>query len=98
MVKVFLLNSHTNVWSYIGHTEFQLNQPNPKFVKSVPVQYFFEENQLLKFMVLDVDDEKKVKENMSIEEVKGANLIGYKVLQLGNIVSKPGSTLTAELE
>ena len=78
MIKVFLLDVRRNVWNFIGETEMLLNQPNPKFTTPIGLDYHFEEKQMLKFMVLDVDDMKAAKVTTA-DLVKGADFIGYKV-------------------
>ncbi|CAI5447175.1 unnamed protein product [Caenorhabditis angaria] len=47
-------------WIEKGRTEMIKNDLNPSFMKTIQIPYFFEENQLLRFELFDVDDEKNV--------------------------------------
>jgi Ca2+-dependent lipid-binding protein len=45
-------------WSEVGRTEIIWDNLNPKWSKSFQVRYFFEREQLYRFEVYDIDDEK----------------------------------------
>jgi hypothetical protein len=47
---------HGEKWDRVGETEVITDNLNPKFVKSVVINYCFEEKQLIKVKVFDVDD------------------------------------------
>jgi len=44
-----------NPWNEIDKTEVIQNNPNPRFIKPIVVEYHFEEWQPIKFLVLDID-------------------------------------------
>ena len=46
----------SNQWVLIGKTETINNSLNPDFVTSLPMDFFFEKIQKLKFVVFDSDD------------------------------------------
>jgi len=43
-------------WIEVGKTEVIMNNLNPEFAKPIEMDYFFEEEQQLKFTVYDIDD------------------------------------------
>uniref|UniRef100_A0A6B2L0E4 C2 domain-containing protein n=1 Tax=Arcella intermedia TaxID=1963864 RepID=A0A6B2L0E4_9EUKA len=70
-------------WTEIGKTEIVYDNLNPKFSKSIELDYFFEKVQPLKFVVLDVDDEKG--------KIQDQDMIGDVVTTLGNVVGSKGT-------
>eukprot|EP00050_Salpingoeca_kvevrii_P003994 m.239775 g.239775 ORF g.239775 m.239775 type:complete len:577 (+) comp10921_c0_seq11:2196-3926(+) len=79
MVVVYLRSFSTgNEFREIGRTEVAVNDHNPNFTTTVPVEYFFEESQELRFAAYDSD-------------VRGGRLdqhdfIGELIVTLGEIV------------
>ncbi|ORX76492.1 Copine-domain-containing protein [Anaeromyces robustus] len=55
-VTVYCRNSTKSQWLEIDKTEVIMNNLNPEFAKPIEVDYFFEEEQQLKFVVYDIDD------------------------------------------
>eukprot|EP01118_Nematostelium_gracile_P014353 TRINITY_DN556_c0_g1_i2.p1 TRINITY_DN556_c0_g1~~TRINITY_DN556_c0_g1_i2.p1 ORF type:complete len:528 (+),score=164.45 TRINITY_DN556_c0_g1_i2:60-1643(+) len=76
-------------WKRIGTTELLKNDPNPKFATPIPIQYFFEEIQRLKFYVLDIDSFDQIEATL-----KGNDQIGEVECTLGEIVGGRGSSKT----
>ena len=54
-VMVYLKGSKTQSYTFIGKTETIDNNANPDFTKFFTIDYFFEKEQCLKFVVNDVD-------------------------------------------
>ena len=52
-----MLINKSNIFFQIGRTERIKNNLNPNFTKKINIDYFFEEVQLLKFAVYDIDNE-----------------------------------------
>jgi len=55
-VVVYCRQSTKAQWLEIGKTEVIMNNLNPEFAKPVEIDYFFEEEQQLRFVVYDIDD------------------------------------------
>lgn len=47
-----------NQWNEIGRTEMIKNNHFPEFVTKINLKYHFEQNQVIKFYILDIDDSK----------------------------------------
>jgi hypothetical protein len=58
-VIIYQQNLKTGKWEISGRTEMVKDNLNPNFVKTLDVNFIFEIKQLLKFDVIDVDDEKE---------------------------------------
>eukprot|EP00027_Filamoeba_sp_ATCC50430_P000378 CAMPEP_0168556542 /NCGR_PEP_ID=MMETSP0413-20121227/8939_1 /TAXON_ID=136452 /ORGANISM="Filamoeba nolandi, Strain NC-AS-23-1" /LENGTH=553 /DNA_ID=CAMNT_0008587497 /DNA_START=38 /DNA_END=1699 /DNA_ORIENTATION=+ len=86
---VFLQPPRTTTWTEIGKTEQIQDNLNPKFAQSVVVDYYFEEVQNMKFVVVDVD-----KPGRGWQE---QDYIGALEITLGGIVGSRGSQVTKEL-
>lgn len=94
MVITYLQQESTNgPYLEVGRTELLKNDHNPKFAVTVPVKYFFEEVQRLRFVVLDVDDPKVQVSEYS----KGKDLIGYVECTMGDIMGSRGSTIERDI-
>ncbi|XP_047205661.1 copine-3-like isoform X1 [Girardinichthys multiradiatus] len=76
---VLRMNSSGPHWYEIGRTEKIQNSLNPKFSKSIVLDYYFEMVQKLRFELYDIDSE-----NCSPEE---ADFLGELECTLGQIVS-----------
>ena len=58
-IFVFLKSSRTNnIWTEVGRTETVNNSLAPTFTTPIALDYFFEELQYVRFMVMDVDSDK----------------------------------------
>mmetsp|Transcript_5817 Transcript_5817/g.8144 ORF Transcript_5817/g.8144 Transcript_5817/m.8144 type:complete len:557 (-) Transcript_5817:49-1719(-) len=88
-VYVFMQPPRTDTWIEAGKTEMINDNLNPKFAQSVVVDYYFEEVQNIKFVVVDVDHPSK--------GMKDQELIGEFVTTLGAVVGSRGSTVTKDL-
>jgi len=55
-VTVFCRHSIKAQWMEVGKTEVIMNNLNPEFAKPIEIDYFFEEEQQLRFVVYDIDD------------------------------------------
>jgi len=55
-VTVYCRHSTRAQWLEVGKTEIIMNNLNPEFAKPIEMDYFFEEEQQLKFVVHDIDD------------------------------------------
>jgi hypothetical protein len=71
-------------FSTLAKTEVIKNNLNPDFAK-VPLMYFFERPQKLKFVVLDINGK------------KAAEVIGWVETTMGQIMGSKGQTFTADL-
>ncbi|XP_030612091.1 copine-3-like isoform X2 [Archocentrus centrarchus] len=76
---VLFMNTSGNHWFEIGRTEKIENCLNPKFAKSLVLDYYFEMVQKLRFEVHDIDSE-----NCSLQE---SDFLGQLECTLGQIVS-----------
>merc|ERR1712154_506938 len=74
----------------IGRTETIQDSLNPDFVKKFIVDYFFEERQLLKFEIYDIDS--------SSQRLSDHDFLGCMECSLGEVVSAPGSCFNQKLE
>eukprot|EP00826_Nyctotherus_ovalis_P063438 TRINITY_DN9305_c0_g1_i3.p1 TRINITY_DN9305_c0_g1~~TRINITY_DN9305_c0_g1_i3.p1 ORF type:complete len:524 (+),score=144.09 TRINITY_DN9305_c0_g1_i3:541-2112(+) len=75
----------------IGKTEVITDNLNPVFVRSVTIDYFFEERQEIRFAVYDIDD---FNATASPEQ----NLLGHVDLYVHDIVTAPDSKLTRPIK
>jgi copine 1/2/3 len=76
-------------WVEVGRTEMVKDNLSPRFATAISIAYHFEEIQLLKFTVVDVDDPKG--------KLEDQDMIGELETQLGKIVGSRGSCLAAPL-
>uniref|UniRef100_A0A3B5AA16 C2 domain-containing protein n=1 Tax=Stegastes partitus TaxID=144197 RepID=A0A3B5AA16_9TELE len=76
---VLLMNTSGPHWCEIGRTEKIQNCLNPKFSKTLLLDYYFEMVQKLRFEVYDIDSE-----NCSLQD---ADFLGELECTLGQIVS-----------
>jgi len=79
------------VFKRIGNTEIITDNLNPIFVRSVIVDYFFEERQEMRISVYDIDD---FNEAASPEQ----NLIGYVDLHVHDVVTATDNKLTKPIK
>ncbi len=74
-----------------GQTEVITDNLNPIFVKSITVDYLFEEKQEIRIAVYDIDD---FKPEANIEQ----NLIGTVELFVHDIIRAPGGKLIRPIQ
>ncbi|XP_012938901.1 copine-8 [Aplysia californica] len=74
----------------IGRTETIKDNLNPDFVKKFIVDYFFEERQIIKFEVYDIDS--------TSSRLQDHDFLGRMECSLGELVSAPGSRFERRLE
>ena len=87
-VEVFE-KSRSGSWDKIGQTEVIWDNLNPDFIKNFTIDYYFEEQQYLRFDIFDAN----IREN---KEVKGEPL-GICECTLGEIVGAKGQQLIKSL-
>lgn len=68
-------------WDKIARTEMVKDNLNPKFAKTIVMDYYFEEVQMLKFVVYDVDSERH------IDDLSRHDLIGEAEFTLADVIS-----------
>ncbi|XP_068085435.1 copine-8-like [Anabrus simplex] len=85
MCVTYLKTYQLTEWQEISRTEVVSNNLNPDFVKKIHMTYRFEEQQLLKFVVYDIDSE-----NPRLDE---QDFLGSCECTLGQIVSNGKLTL-----
>ncbi|OMJ92778.1 hypothetical protein SteCoe_4412 [Stentor coeruleus] len=76
-------------WDKLGTTEVVQGSLNPAFVTSFSLDYFFEENQMIKFMVYGSED--------SENEATEYNLVGTCSCPIGQLVGTQGQTLALSI-
>eukprot|EP00484_Ammonia_sp_Unknown_P030953 CAMPEP_0197025690 /NCGR_PEP_ID=MMETSP1384-20130603/5939_1 /TAXON_ID=29189 /ORGANISM="Ammonia sp." /LENGTH=632 /DNA_ID=CAMNT_0042454251 /DNA_START=65 /DNA_END=1963 /DNA_ORIENTATION=+ len=88
-VVVYCRDSKSNNWTEIGRTEVQKDNEYPEFAKQFKLDYFFEEEQLLRFDVFDED--KKGSQKLKDHDFIGSAtvVLGELMHETGQIVSKP---------
>ena len=69
-------------WVERGRTEVVVNSNDPDFVKTVEVNYFFEQDQTFRLIVSDSDQLGK-----DFVSLQNSNYIGEVVLKIQNLVS-----------
>lgn len=90
MCVVFLSSSSKQQLHEIGRTETIDNCLNPDFVKAIPVDYYFEESQKLRFEIYDVDSKSP--------RLSDHDFLGRMDCTLGEVVSVQGSRFTRPLK
>jgi len=76
-------------WIEFARTEMVKDNLNPKFATSVDIDYYFEQVQPLRFLVIDVDDERGA--------LKDQDIIGEVITTLGAIVGSKGSQFLSKI-
>ncbi|KAG2378434.1 hypothetical protein C9374_008073 [Naegleria lovaniensis] len=77
-------------WTEIGRTEIIWDNLNPKFVTTFVMKYRFETNQYLKFVVVDIDNERSKK-------LEDQELVGEMYCTLAEVVGSKGGRLMKPL-
>ena len=72
-------------WTRLGSTEIIWDNLNPKWAKTFDVRYYFEREQVFKFEVYDIDDERQ-KQNLQAQDFIG----GTAPLTLAEIITAAG--------
>ncbi|XP_064406207.1 copine-9-like isoform X1 [Halichondria panicea] len=80
-VFIYQASSNGDTWVLMDKTEVIDNNLNPKFAKTILMNYQFEEIQKLKFVVYDIDDKKH------LEDTSKHDLIGQLECTLADIVT-----------
>ncbi|KAK5576669.1 hypothetical protein RB653_007813 [Dictyostelium firmibasis] len=83
---------HRNDWVQQGKTEKLKNQKSPEFKQSISVDYHFEEIQLLKIVLIDIDKDIKL-----LKDFDDHDLIGEVNVSLGAILASPGGRIKMTL-
>merc|ERR1719456_446987 len=86
---VYYRDTKTGVWSEMGRTETIMDNLNPDFTQQFVTDYFFEEVQVLRFDVYDLDSESS--------NLKDHDFIGTFETTLGHIMGSRGQTASGEL-
>ena len=81
-----------NKWKEIGKTEVIWDCLDPKWVKNLEVQYYFEKREYFKVVIYDLDD------NKNLNNYEGNDLIGSVEFCIHDIVTAPNQTLEKTIE
>mmetsp|Transcript_46909 Transcript_46909/g.114263 ORF Transcript_46909/g.114263 Transcript_46909/m.114263 type:complete len:557 (+) Transcript_46909:148-1818(+) len=84
-------------FSYIGQTEWIQDNVNPEFQTKIEMDYTFEQKQNLRFIVIDVDDPKKIPTSY-VPNSKEGDLLGMAETTMSAIVGGRGSQATLPLK
>ncbi|EFC41626.1 predicted protein [Naegleria gruberi] len=82
-------SSNQNNWVFVGKTEIIWDNLYPKFVTKFLLKYYFETNQYLKFIVVDIDNDS--------QKLEDQELVGEMYCTLGEIVGSKGGRLVKPL-
>lgn len=82
---------HDIIWTEIGRTEVIKDNLNPKWIKSITMDYYFERVQFLKFQVFDIDSESQ------LSNLRAHDFIGEVITSLAEIVGSRGQKLAKPL-
>eukprot|EP01084_Bolivina_argentea_P235650 396476_1 len=89
-VVVYIKDSRTKQWVEIGRTEVIYDNHFPKFAKQYLLDYYFEEEQILRFDVYDEDKKGSIK-------LKDHDILGSCTMVVGEIVHEPGCIMAKKL-
>jgi len=76
-------------WQLIGRTEIIKDNLNPVFATPIPVDYYFEEVQMMKFVVVDID--------RPIDSLVGQDMVGDVQLALSDIVGSRAQSASRKI-
>ena len=79
------------LWKEIGRTEFEDNTKNPTFKKKLQMFFHFEEQQNLRFIVLDIDSQRSI-------DVEEQEEIGTLYCTLSEIIGSPGGNFSRSMQ
>lgn len=79
-------------WVELGRTEVVRDNLNPTFTKTLAMDYRFEEQQPLRFVVVDVDN------HSSTQPTARDDIIGEVQIPLGEIAGSSGQRMTLEIK
>jgi len=90
-VYVYSRQSTKEKWIEVGKTELIMNNLNPEFATPIEMDYFFEEQQQLKFVVYDIDD-------FNNKNSSKNDFLGEYITTLANIVNARNSRIKGKLQ
>eukprot|EP01129_Flabellula_baltica_P008785 TRINITY_DN351_c0_g2_i1.p1 TRINITY_DN351_c0_g2~~TRINITY_DN351_c0_g2_i1.p1 ORF type:complete len:554 (+),score=123.69 TRINITY_DN351_c0_g2_i1:32-1663(+) len=88
-IWIFMKTGNNPDFLFIGKTEIIKDNLNPSFTTKIPVNYFFEEVQMMKFVVVDIDH--------PIETLDGQDFVGEVVIKLSDIVGSRAQRATRKI-
>jgi len=89
-VVVYIKDSKNKRWEEIGRTEVIYDNHFPKFSKQFRMEYFFEEEQVLRFDVYDEDKK-------GSKKLKDHDILGSCTMVIGEVVHEPGMIMAKKL-
>jgi len=89
-VVVYIKSSQNNQFQELGRTEVIYDNHYPKFSKQFRLDYFFEEEQVLRFDVYDEDKK-------GSQKLKDHDILGSCTMVVGEIVHEPGMIMAKKL-
>lgn len=89
-VVLYVQSQNKKEWRELDRTEVIMDNLNPDFVKSFILDYFFEEQQMLRFDVYDMDDKSN--------DLTKHDFIGQLVTSLGSIIGEHAGKLEHPLQ
>eukprot|EP00284_Hemiselmis_tepida_P010510 CAMPEP_0174919526 /NCGR_PEP_ID=MMETSP1355-20121228/3719_1 /TAXON_ID=464990 /ORGANISM="Hemiselmis tepida, Strain CCMP443" /LENGTH=556 /DNA_ID=CAMNT_0016164757 /DNA_START=56 /DNA_END=1723 /DNA_ORIENTATION=+ len=96
MVIVNVRSGNNNDFEYVGRTEWQRDNLNPTFNHKIDMDYTFETKQMLRFIVIDVDDPNKVPEKY-VPHSKEGDLLGMGEVLMSTLMGSRNQTATMKL-
>ena len=90
MLVLSVRQAGTEKWVEAGRTERLTNTLEPDWARKLPLDYFFEQRQQLRFEVYDSDSD--------CSKLKHSDFLGRTEVSLGAIVGAPGSRIQRVLE
>lgn len=78
MCVVYLKNALTERWDFYKRTEVIDNNLNPDFVTKIEIEYHFEQQQMLKFELYDVDTK-------NLSNLEEHDFLGFCISSLGQV-------------
>ncbi|KAJ3127828.1 Copine-8 [Nowakowskiella sp. JEL0407] len=82
--------SNSSGWNEIGRTEVLYDNLNPKFVTKITTPFIFEETQLLRFVVIDIDG--------NSTRIEDHDLLGVYETNLSSIITANGRSVMKPLQ
>eukprot|EP00291_Cryptomonas_curvata_P000907 CAMPEP_0172188082 /NCGR_PEP_ID=MMETSP1050-20130122/21707_1 /TAXON_ID=233186 /ORGANISM="Cryptomonas curvata, Strain CCAP979/52" /LENGTH=245 /DNA_ID=CAMNT_0012862499 /DNA_START=159 /DNA_END=896 /DNA_ORIENTATION=- len=86
-------------WFEVGRTEVVRNNLNPRFQKTIDVDFIFEINQEIRFVLYDIDDDLSTKWNVELKpfNMHDHDLLGFVQTTLGDIVGSRNCQMASAL-
>eukprot|EP01129_Flabellula_baltica_P010468 TRINITY_DN4429_c0_g1_i1.p1 TRINITY_DN4429_c0_g1~~TRINITY_DN4429_c0_g1_i1.p1 ORF type:complete len:448 (-),score=111.47 TRINITY_DN4429_c0_g1_i1:395-1738(-) len=88
-IWVEMRDPRTGNYVFLGRTEMIKNNLNPNFQTRIRVDYYFEEVQMMKFTIADIDH--------PVETLAGQDIIGEVILPLSDIVGSRSQQATRNI-